>query len=280
MMDQLQSLLILKIGNRVLTFEKKSTILPQKTKLYHQTEFYSMKTKLITFILVIAIMFQMKAIGSYKAGDKLTVLAKSGLTLRNNANSNGKKKTLIPFGAIVTVQAEGLKATAHQVEEFKGYTIKGHWVKVKYGEDEGWAFDGYLSGLKVNADSKEAKGISDEKDAILALYSQTSTPKGSAKESVKDNTTTSEQDFADGSHLTISKYEGGSQRVLTFRKGITQEEAYLWGKSVWFSDNKIGSQKYNGNTKHIRVNGGENDSKAMRVIPVGDRWEIHFDIAD
>ncbi|MFZ4542661.1 MAG: hypothetical protein ACOYOA_01325 [Saprospiraceae bacterium] len=240
-----------------------------------------MKTKVLSLIFMLAVIFQTKAIGSYKAGDKLTVLAKSGLTLRNNANSNGKKKTLIPFGSVVIVQTEGLMASAHQVEEFKGYIIKGHWVKVKFGEEEGWAFDGYLSSLMVNPDLQEAKGVSsNEKDAIDALYGQNSTRKGVAKESSKDNTMTYDQDFQDGTHFTLKKYDGGSQRILTFKKGITQEEAYLWGKSVWFPDNKVGSQKYNGNNKHIRVNGGDNDSKAMRVIPVGTRWEVHFDIAD
>jgi hypothetical protein len=38
--------------------------------------------------------------------------------------------------------------------------------------------------------------------------------------------------------------------------------------------------KYNANTKHIRLNGSDSEPKALRILPVGDRWEAHFEIAD
>lgn len=219
------------------------------------------------------------AIGNYKAGDKLTVLAKSGLSLRSNPNSQGKKKSTLPFGTIVTVDAEGLRVTSHEVEEFKGYTIKGHWVKVKANGEEGWVFDGYLSHLKVIPSSQEAKGVSADRDMFDALYSQTSTRKGERKETNKGTDYTYEQGYEDGTSLTVKRYEGGSQRIILLKKGISQEEAFLWGRAAWFQGT-VGSQKYNGKTKHIRINGTDNDPRAMRVIPKGDRWEIHFDLAD
>lgn len=219
------------------------------------------------------------AIGSYKAGDKLTVLAKSGLSLRSNPNSQGKKKSTLPFGTVVTVEAEGFKVTPHHVEEFKGFVIKGHWVKVKSNGEEGWVFDGYLSHLKVSPDSQEANGVSDDKDMFDALYAQSSPRKGDKKETSKDNTISYEQGYEDGTRLSVRRFEGGSQRIIVLKKSITQEEAFLWGKAAWFQG-PIGSQKYNAKTKHIRINGSDSNPRAMRVIPNGDRWEIHFDLAD
>jgi hypothetical protein len=239
-----------------------------------------MKSRIVLFSLCLLLSISsIWAIGSYKAGDKLTVLAKSGLSLRSNPNSQGKKKSTLPFGTVVTVEAEGLKATPHQVEEFKGYSIKGYWVKVKANGEEGWVFDGYLSHLKVIPASQEAKGVSADRDMFDALYAQTAARKGDRKEVEKGSDYSYEQGYEDGTKLTVKRFEGGSQRIIVLKKGISQEEAFLWGKAAWFQE-AIGSQKYNGKTKHIRVNGTDNDPRSMRIIPNGDRWEIQFDLAD
>ncbi len=239
-----------------------------------------MKTKVFTLLFSVLCWASAQAIGSYKAGDKLSVLAKSGLSLRANPGSKGKKKSTVAFGTVVTVLAEGMKVTAHEVEEFKGYTIKGHWVKVKVGSEDGWVFDGYLSHLKVNPETEEAKGVSADRDMFDALYSQTSARKGDRKNIKQEGSGEAyEQAYEDGSKLSVFRFEGGSKRVVIFKKGISQEEAYLWGKAVWYQD-AVGSQKFNGKTKHIRVNGVDTDPRALRVIPKGDRWEAHFELAD
>jgi hypothetical protein len=240
----------------------------------------NMKAKVFVLLFSILSWASAQAIGSYKAGDKLTVLAKSGLSLRANPGSQGKKKSSLPFGTIVTVLAEGLNVTKHEVEEFKGYFIKGHWVKVKVGKEEGWVFDGYLSHLKVIPESQEAKGVSADRDMFDALYSQTSPRKGDRVDVKQENGEAYNQGYEDGSKLTVQRFEGGSKRLMAFKKGISQEEAYLWGKAVWFNDGKIASQKFNGKTKHIRINGTDDNPRALRVIPNGNHWEAHFELAD
>jgi Bacterial SH3 domain len=240
-----------------------------------------MKTFFLTTIVAFFLAFNSFAIGNYKTGDKLTVLAKSGLSLRSSAEATGKKKSSLPFGTVVTVLAEGLKINAHQVEEAKGYTIKGYWVKVKAGKEEGWLFDGYLSSLKVLPSNADAKGVSADRDMFDALYSQTSPRKGDRKYLKVESGESYEQLFEDGTKLVYSQYEGGASRVVTFKKGITQEEAYLWGVSSWWGrDEKAGSIKYNGSTKHLRVNGDDKNPKAMRIMPSGSQWQASFEIAD
>jgi hypothetical protein len=238
-----------------------------------------MKTFLSIFILLFTSISQIEAIGNYKAGDQLTVLAKSGLSLRASAGANGKKKSNLPFGSVVTVLAEGLRTVPNSVVEFKGYTIKGFWVKVKAGSEEGWVFDGYLSKLKVNSDL-EAEGMSADRDIFDALYSQSSPRKGDRKYRKVETGEAYTQDYADGATLEFSRFDGGSSRTVTFGKGVSQEEAYLWAYSAWWSDDKPKSSKYNPSNKHIRTNGDDNKPKAMRIIPKGDRWQAVFELAD
>jgi Bacterial SH3 domain len=239
-----------------------------------------MKAKVLLVLFSIVFWASAQAVSGYKAGDKLNVVAKSGLTLRANPGSKGKKKSTLAYGTEVTVLAEGLRVTPHEVLEFKGFTIDGFWVKVKAGSEEGWVFDGYLTKLKVDNGSQEAKGASADRDMFDALYSMTSPRKGDRKETQKDGYTNYTQMYEDGTKLTVARYEGGSSRTLTFKKGISQEEAYLWGRNFWFENGEVASLKYNASTKHLRANGKDTDPKAMRIIPNGSQWEAKFEYAD
>lgn len=239
-----------------------------------------MKTFLSISILFFATIFNVQAIVNYKAGDKLTVLAKSGLSLRASAGANGKKKTNLPFGSVVTVMAEGLRTVPNSVVEFKGYSIKGYWVKIKAGSEEGWVFDGYLSRLKVDADSQEAKGVSADRDMFDALYNQTSPRKGDRKYEKVETGESYTQNYNDGAAVQVQYFDGGSSRTVTFPKEISQEEAYLWAYAAWWSDEKPKSSKYNPSNKHIRTNGDDSKPKAMRIMPKGDRWQAMFELAD
>lgn len=224
-----------------------------------------------------------KAIGTYKAGDKLYVWAKSGLTVREKADVKSSKKTWLKFGSLVTVQAEGLKKTAFETIEFKGFKIKGYWVKIKSGNTEGWVFDGYLSSLKVPTPT-EPKGMSADRDILDAYYSNTSKRKGGRKELKKSSGDYDyyEQLYEDGSKLTVRYYEGGSQRIMLFRKGITTEEAYLFGKAFWLSDAKGIKETYNAKADSIEVNTDDTLSTplAMNIVWVGERIEVSFELAD
>jgi Bacterial SH3 domain len=237
-----------------------------------------MKTITSLFVLFFAVVLPLAAINNYKAGDQLTVLAKSGLTLRSAAESKAKKKSNLPYGTVVTVLKEGYKTVKHSSTEFKGYTINGYWVKVKAGDEEGWVFDGYLSKLNVDASTDEAKGVSADRDLFDALYNQTSPRKGDRKYNSKAVGEDYEQAYEDGTTLHVSYYEGGFSRVINFKKSVSQEEAYLWGVATWWSGNeKPESVKYNASTKHLRAEGG---NRAMRIMPSGDHWQASFELAD
>jgi hypothetical protein len=242
-----------------------------------------MKTKVLLVLFCVSFCLSVQAVTGYKAGDKLSVVAKSGLTLRANPGSKGKKKSTLAYGTEVTVLAEGLRVTPHEVNEFKGFTIDGFWVKVKSGSEEGWVFDGYLTKLKVDSGSQEAQGMSADRDMFDALYAMTSPRKGDRKK-IKGKAETTydvyEQGYEDGTKLTVEAYEGGSSRTILFKKGISKEEVYLWGRNIWFTNGEVASMKYNANTKHIRLNGSDTEPKALRILPVGDRWEAHFELAD
>ncbi len=240
-----------------------------------------MKAITSIFILFFAALLPLSAITQYKVGDELTVLAKSGLTLRSAAGTTGKKKTNLPFGTRVTVLADGYKTVKHSVTEFKGYNISGYWVKVKAGVEEGWVFDGYLSHLKVNPETPEAQGMSADRDIFDALYSQTSPRKGDRNYIGKGSTENYTQLYDDGTLLNFNYYEGGVSRTMTFKKGVSQEEVYLWGLAAWWTgDQKPSVSKYNGSNKHIRLESDKPQPQAMRIMPNGSGWQASFELAD
>ena len=83
----------------------------------------------------------------FKEGETLNVWASSGLNMRDKPDAKAAKVSTIPYGAKVVVQPNiGLKIP-FEVEEFKGFTVKGYWLLVKYGNTEGFVFDGFLSRL-------------------------------------------------------------------------------------------------------------------------------------
>ena len=67
--------------------------------------------------------------------------------VRDKPDAKATKVATIPYGAKVIVQPNiGIKAP-FEVEEIKGFVVKGYWLLVKYGNTEGFVFDGYLSRL-------------------------------------------------------------------------------------------------------------------------------------
>jgi len=84
------------------------------------------------------------AIGNYRQGDTLYSWAYHGLNLRKTASVKGARIVTIPYGERMVI-LDSVKVKAYSIEEFPGFSIQGHWSKVKYGNIEGWVFDGYLS---------------------------------------------------------------------------------------------------------------------------------------
>lgn len=179
------------------------------------------------------------SIGTYVAGDKLTVHAESGLILRETAAPTGKKLATLTYGSLVTVQAEGLRKTPHTVTPFTGFTIKGYWVKVRTADGKlGFVFDGFLSKYKTpgslpNDDDDAESGTIQER--YLKMHSprkgpKVDLPKGDSR---YDHYKVA---YANGAEVEADMGEGGSQYIIRFNKEVTVEEAYLIGKSLWLED--------------------------------------------
>lgn len=177
------------------------------------------------------------SIGTYAAGDKLTVHAASGLILRETASPTGTKILTVEYGSLLTVQAEGLKKTAHSVTVFPGFTIKGFWVKVKTANGKtGFVFDGYLSKYKTpgslpNDDDSDVGTI---QERYLKMHSprkaKVDLPKGESRYDHYKVT------YNNGAEVEADMGEGGSAYTIRFNPGMTIEEAYLIGKALWMED--------------------------------------------
>ena len=190
---------------------------------------------LLTLILLPSFAF---SIGTYVAGDKLTVHAASGLILRETAAPTGTKVMTVDYGSLLTVQAEGLKKTAHSVTVFPGFTIKGFWVKVKTANGKtGFVFDGYLSKYKTpgslpNDDDSDVGTI---QERYLKMHS----PAKGAKVNLPKGETRYDRykvAYTNGAEVEVDMGEGGSSYTIRFNPGMTVEEAYLIGKAMWMED--------------------------------------------
>ena len=187
------------------------------------------------------------SIGVYNPGDELFVHAGSGLILRKTPDPKGERIMTLSHGEAVKVLKTDFKKKPHSVEEFKGFTIKGFWVKVSTAAGkEGYVFDGYLSKLRAPITIVDDSG-SDNSVAEFYLLSN-SEKKGSRIDLPKSDTRYEryKQLFKNGSEAEIDSGEGGSAQKITFQKGITQEEAYLIGKVLWLKDMKVKSTNAKG----------------------------------
>lgn len=107
-----------------------------------------MKFKIIVLLLLQSLLcFAQKS--RFSEGETLYVWALNGLNMRKLPDAKSEKIATLPYGEKVTVQANIGVIIAHEVEEFKDFKVKGVWLLVKFGDKEGFVFDGYLSRLVV-----------------------------------------------------------------------------------------------------------------------------------
>jgi hypothetical protein len=179
------------------------------------------------------------SIGPYKVGDHLTVHAGSGLVLRASASPTGAKVATLDYGTVVTVLADKQPKMTHSVVFFKGYTVKGYWVRVRAERNqEGYVFDGFLSAYQTPSmlpngdDPNDPEGTLSIQERYILLHS---TKKGAPVDLEKIETTYQhyKQLFVNGDAVEVDNGEGGSEYVIRFHKGVTLEEGYLIGKSLW-----------------------------------------------
>ena len=104
-------------------------------------------------IIIVILLFTQSLVGQYashpwfyfEVGDTLTVVAASGLNLRDTSSAESNKVGVIPFGGkiIALGNYDGIE------EEFGNR--KGNWLKVKYENLVGYVFSGFVTNLKVPA---------------------------------------------------------------------------------------------------------------------------------
>ncbi len=201
-----------------------------------------MTTKFLSLVVALLVC-QSSAfgIGAYNPGDELYVLAGSGLVLRKTPDPKGERILSLSLGDAVKVLKPDFKKHPYSVEAFKGFSIKGFWVKVSTAEGkDGYVFDGYLSKCRAPIT------IVDDANSgytMAEFYLLGNSEKKGERIDLAQSETREQyrQLFKNGSEAEMDSGEGGSAQKITFQKGITMEEAYLIGKALWLKDMKVKS---------------------------------------
>ena len=201
-------------------------------------------TTRIFSLAVALIFFQFNAfsIGVYQPGDELFVHAGSGLLLRKTPTQKGERILTLNASDAVTVLKTNFKKKPFSVVDFKGYRIRGFWVRVRTADGkEGYVFDGYLSKYRAPITIVDDSGSAYSTAEFYLLANaekqgeRVVLPKGPNRyEHYK-------QLFKNGAAAEIDHGEGGSAQKIIFQKGITLEEGYLIGKALWLKDMKLKS---------------------------------------
>jgi len=155
------------------------------------------KNLIILIVFFIITSLSAKPVISYKVGDRLYVLAKSGLNLREKPSKNGRFLQTASFGTTALVRQVTDK-------EFDVEGISGFWVKVIADDREGYLFDGYLSTYPPPVSELPSKS-----NPTLKQYAEKFLPKN-----------TKVTDFNDDTMVTTSTLSLPLARL---------EEAYLLG---------------------------------------------------
>lgn len=193
------------------------------------------KIILLLFILGLS-SFQTPEKMPVKNSDYFNVMAGSGLRMRGTPNLKGKKIMVIPYNAQIEKINDGKSYGTLSVKEFKGFNIEGEWVKVKYKNQEGFVFSGYLTQfpLPISYDSyfKKTLKVSKKKYDKKKYKECTVTKK-------EDCICNWKEDYYDGN--VTYEYGYCSEEALfesyTFRN-VTFAEAYLIGKKLFFTERK------------------------------------------
>lgn len=216
-------------------------------------------------------------ITSYSIGDQLHVLAPSGLVLRETANPKGAKIGTIVLGEMLTVLKENFKKVPHSVQEFKGYSIRGYWVRVRtIGGLEGYVFDGYLSRYKAPGTFEVKEGL-DTFSMIEQYIGAHAEPRGPRINLPKTPNRYDhyKQAFQNSAEVEASSGEGGAWFKIYFNKGTSLEEAYLIGRLLWL-EGKVSPSIANG---IITVN-NETETQQIIVLNKGGTIILTLNIAD
>jgi hypothetical protein len=115
-----------------------------------------MKIIQVLILMLLCLDFQsVKANSTYVWGDTLHVWATSGLNMREGPGTDFPKMKKLEYGDKVQVIDNYLRSTPLNItvvkksEKSDEFILKGFWVRVIIGSQEGYVFDGYLSRMPV-----------------------------------------------------------------------------------------------------------------------------------
>lgn len=117
---------------------------------------------IIRLFITIFILFFV-SIYTYAENSTYYVSSPNGLNMRTDDSYSSKVISLIPYKTELTVLG---KSTPVTIDGFSGF-----WIKVRYLNNSGWVFSGYLS-------SKTPPPLSDDKVAYITKFSDSISDKG------------------------------------------------------------------------------------------------------
>ncbi|MEO1258534.1 MAG: hypothetical protein AAFZ15_07045 [Bacteroidota bacterium] len=197
----------------------------------------------------------------YSVGDTLYVWALSGLSLRAAPSTDSLRKSVIPYGAALVIenhptgflQVKIMDPMPHEERkrwgfwtwssikdnclELRPFHLKGHWVQVKYGNETGYVFDGYLSRLpamKYVSKKKVGSNISYLKRENFVDYAAREFGLVEKTGYEKPETSNYQYTFRRGISFSGRSQENYSESCFVFND-ITLEEGFLFFNVLWNS---------------------------------------------
>lgn len=105
----------------------------------------------VTAIIILVVAGSLLATNPTTPAQSLTVVAPSGLTLRQGPDANSPAIKIIPYGDQVTVRHDQPDTTFNQRISW----VDGEWIVVEHEGEVGFIFDGYLSRLPLPSTDAE-----------------------------------------------------------------------------------------------------------------------------
>ncbi|RKR85570.1 hypothetical protein BDD43_5841 [Mucilaginibacter gracilis] len=184
------------------------------------------------FIILLFQAFGLFASSPLKKGDVLNVWAVHGLPVYEKVN--GKQLLLIPYGEFITVDDGATTApisiSIKGAEIKQPLVLKGQWVKIKYKNQVGFVFSGYLS--KMPCFKKTGMDFEPDEAYLKRIYG---TPKVTIKKTTvkklsQVNTTKTykngiiETELASDGCIDVNLYLNN----ISYQDGILFEQASLF----------------------------------------------------
>lgn len=132
---------------------------------------------------------------NWKLSSTQYISAPSGLNMRQAPSTSGAKILKLPYGAKVKIQENTSKKLT-----FEG--IKGHWVKIKYNDQTGYIFDGFMCPLP-------GPPLSEEYPYLPGFITKNVKILSERKEFEKDDSGETDPMYREDITRTIRELEGG-----------------------------------------------------------------------